>query len=290
MILYLPMVIVFYYVVTLMLDFGTSCSLFCLLANPNIKHKVTSSTNKFCSLNPTPVTVQTSLEANFSLDADVGSCNISSIKRQVDACGPVSILPLKIDGLVGCNGGGDAIIISKRTLPCKRDVSVTVQGRSNSILIIELTGESNRLSVLGSSDGNLSSVLVVVDDNIRLLGLNVVTRVDGNTSSIRINSLDSGNSLDSESISSTGLKIDVNIKFIIGCFNFNGSLGEISSFELSTSGYSPSVKIGGSLTPDVLGKGCNIGSGASRCFNTVLNVYISRGGGCRPRESRVKSS
>jgi hypothetical protein len=146
------------------------------------------------------------------------------------------------------------------------------------------------LSVLGSSDGNLSSVLVVVDDNIRLFGLNVVTRVDGNTSSIRINSLDSGNSLDSESISSTGLKIDVNIKFIIGCFNFNGSLGEISSFELSTSGYSPSVKIGGSLTPDILGKGCNIGSGASRCFNTVLNVYISRGGGCRPRESRVKSS
>jgi len=84
--------------------------------------------------------------------------------------------------------------------------------------------------------------------------------------------------------------MNIKINLIVGCINLYSSVGEIGSLELSTSRYSPSVEVGGSLTPDVLGEGSNVRSGASRCLDSVLDVDISGSGGCRPGEGRVESS
>jgi len=84
--------------------------------------------------------------------------------------------------------------------------------------------------------------------------------------------------------------VNIKISLVVAGINLYSRTGEVSSFELCTSRNTPSVKLGGSLTPNILGKRGDVGCGTSSCFDTVLDVYVSTGGRGGPGEGGIETS
>ena len=152
----------------------------------------------------TITTIQNHLEVDIPLDAHVGTVDVGSVNWAVDVGGPVIILPLNIDAVVGLQGGGQGAGVAEASLPLNREISSAGDGRSNTVVIVDLLGDGDFLGISRGSELDVGVSVVVLDDNIGFLGLEVVSRVDGDTGSARVESLGGLNGPDTEVLSGVG--------------------------------------------------------------------------------------
>ena len=102
------------------------------------------------------------LEVNVTLDANIGSTDTGSIKRHVYVGSPVIVVPFDVEAIIGLQCSGEGVVISKITFPCDRDVSVVVDGGGDTVVSIDLLGDSNLLAIGGCGELEAGGIHAVV--------------------------------------------------------------------------------------------------------------------------------
>mmetsp|Transcript_46347 Transcript_46347/g.112345 ORF Transcript_46347/g.112345 Transcript_46347/m.112345 type:complete len:272 (-) Transcript_46347:260-1075(-) len=89
--------------------------------------------------------MRTSLEGDVTLDVDIGTVDIDTVKAAVDIGSPVTVVPFDIQTVIGLQSGGQGAVVSQGALPSNRDVSTVVDGRSNAVVVIQLLADGDLL-------------------------------------------------------------------------------------------------------------------------------------------------
>merc|ERR1719284_521671 len=111
------------------------------------------------------------LEGNLTLGADGNTVNVGSRKSAVNIGGPVVILPFNIEAIIGLEGRREGVIISEGSFPRDGDITIAVDRRRNSIVVIQFLGDGNFLVVRRSREFYVCVThLVIKNDFLRVLG------------------------------------------------------------------------------------------------------------------------
>ena len=76
---------------------------------------------------------------------------------------------------------------------------------------------------------------------------------------------------------------------IVAGVNLDGSIAAVLSVDIGACRNAPSGNIGASSTPDVAGKGCDIGGGTYSGLYTIVDIDITGLGRSFPVQGRVQS-
>jgi len=179
-----------------------------------------------------PLLMRENLEVDITLDAHVGSIDVSSINGHIHVGSPGVILPFDVEVVVGLEVGRQGTVVSNTALPLNREISVAVNSRGDTVVIINLLRDSDLLVLSRGSELDASLISAVVNDNVRLFRLHVVTRVDRHACSVLVKALGGLNSLDTEIIASRGGKADRNVIFLVGGVNVKVGMVALLSIHL----------------------------------------------------------
>ena len=228
------------------------------------------------------------LKVDIALDGDIGTIDVGSFNGHVDVGGPGGILPFNIQVVVGLEVGREAGVIAELAFPFNRKVSVVVDGRGDTVVVIKLLGNGDFLVVDRGSQLDVGVVVVVVHDNVLRIIFEVEARSDSDTSTIDIKSLGGFHRANAAG-SGIGNKVDIQVSTIVVGIELNIGISDVEALAFGTGRDSPSRNRGRNLTPNFAWKGRNVGGGANRRTSTVGDIQISRLSAVFPRNLRVEA-
>jgi len=229
------------------------------------------------------------LEVDIPLDADVGAVDVGPINGHANVGSPGRVAPFNIQVVIGLEGRRKARVVRDTTLPFQGDVSIGVDCGGDAVIGVDLLRERHFLTVSRGRELDVGVVGAVVDHNVAGIVFEVETGVNRNASSVGIKALGGLDATNIELTSSRSNNMDVQVDVLVVGINLEVGLVKVKAFSFGTGRDTPARDIGANLTPDALGKGCDVRCGACMSRSTVGDIQVTRLGGAFPSNSGFQS-